>query len=187
MNISKCLRMLATESSIHTLRISAITVSDRVVYADTSSFDKTQDDPERNRTGQIKNEDTWCKALWHLICRIRYNSESTQGVVVWEALCTFVRNRDGNLNAPYLYYDGDKVVLNWNWLENDWNGNNPALRLANLFISPPSLSWGSFVYPEVVEWILKVCHSNRPNLYQIPQFLRKEKCIFGRQNFLSPK
>ena len=36
MNISKQLRLLATESSIHTLRISATTVSDRVVYVDTS-------------------------------------------------------------------------------------------------------------------------------------------------------
>ncbi len=28
------------------------------------------------------------------------------------------------------------MIVNWNWLENRWNGNNPAL-LANLFISPP--------------------------------------------------
>lgn len=122
MNISKRLRILATESSIHTSRIFATKVSNRVVYADTS-----------------KNEDTWCKMLWHFRCRIRYNSESIQGVVVWEAFCTFVRNRDGNLNAPYLYDDGDKVVLNWNWLENDWNDNNPALRFATLFISLPFL------------------------------------------------
>jgi len=30
------------------------------------------------------------------------------------------------------------VVVNWNWLENRWNGNNPAL-LANLFISLPAI------------------------------------------------
>lgn len=41
-----------------------------------------------------------------------------------------VQNRDGNLNVPYLYENGGKVVLNWNWLDNDWNGNNPALRHA---------------------------------------------------------
>ena len=59
----------------------------------------------------------------------------------------FVQNRDisGNLNVPYLYENGDKVVLNWNWLDNDWNSNNPAVRFATLFISPPH-SRGSFVF-----------------------------------------
>jgi len=42
-----------------------------------------------------------------------------------------VRHRDGNLNVPYLYENDDKVVLNWDWTGNDWNGNNPALRLAS--------------------------------------------------------
>jgi len=41
-----------------------------------------------------------------------------------------VQNRDGNLNVPYLYENGDEVVLNWNWLDNDWNDNNLALRHA---------------------------------------------------------
>lgn len=44
----------------------------------------------------------------------------------------FVRNHDGNLNVPYVYDDGNKVVVNWNWLDNDWNGNNPAARFATL-------------------------------------------------------
>lgn len=47
-------------------------------------------------------------------------------------LYTFVRNDDGNLNVPYLIEIGGKVVLNWNWLDNDWNSTNPALRFANL-------------------------------------------------------
>ena len=49
----------------------------------------------------------------------------------------FVRNRDGNLNVPYLYENGDQVKLKWNWLDNDFNDNNPALRFAPLFISNP--------------------------------------------------
>ena len=48
-----------------------------------------------------------------------------------------VRNSDGNLNVPYLYDDGKVVKLDWNWLENDWNDNNPALRFATYFISLP--------------------------------------------------
>jgi len=48
--VGKCgrSRFLAAEASIHTLRISAIKVSDRVMYEDTS-----------------KNEDTWCDELSH--------------------------------------------------------------------------------------------------------------------------
>ena len=64
-------------------------------------------------------------------------------MVAWKAFCIYVRNRDGNLNVPYLYENGDKVILNWNWLDNDWNGNNPALRHATRIIS--LLLWqGSF-------------------------------------------
>ncbi|TSC83432.1 MAG: hypothetical protein G01um101417_605 [Parcubacteria group bacterium Gr01-1014_17] len=47
----------------------------------------------------------------------------------------FVPNRDGNLHVPYLVENGGEVVLNWNWLDNDWDANNPALRFANLFVS----------------------------------------------------
>ena len=45
----------------------------------------------------------------------------------------FVQNRNGNLNVPYLYENGDKVVVNWNWLDNNFNSNNPALRFGNFF------------------------------------------------------
>ena len=55
-----------------------------------------------------------------------------------------VRNQNGYLSVPYLYENDDKVVLNWNWVDNDWNDNNPALRHATHFISP-LLRQGSFV------------------------------------------
>lgn len=58
--------------------------------------------------------------------------------VIWAVFYTFVPNRDGNLNVPYLVENGGKVVLNWNWLDNDWDANCPALRFANLFVSPLS-------------------------------------------------
>ncbi|MBI2439610.1 MAG: hypothetical protein HYV45_03380 [Candidatus Moranbacteria bacterium] len=51
------------------------------------------------------------------------------------AFYTYVQNRNGNLNVPYLYED-DEVVVNWNCLDNNWNDNNPALRFAILFFSP---------------------------------------------------
>lgn len=49
---------------------------------------------------------------------------------------TFVQNDDGNLNVPYLYENDDKVILNWNYVDNNFNSNNPAARFATLFISP---------------------------------------------------
>jgi hypothetical protein len=47
------------------------------------------------------------------------------------AFHTFVENQNGNLNVPYLYENDGKVVVNWNWLDNNWNSNNPALRFRN--------------------------------------------------------
>ena len=58
---------------------------------------------------------------------------------------TLVQNDDGNLYVPYLNDDGDKVVVNWNRLDNDWNDNNPAGRLATLIISLLTFCWESFV------------------------------------------
>ena len=56
-----------------------------------------------------------------------------KAVFAWKSV---VQNRDGSLRVPYLYDNGDDVVLNWNWLDNDWNSNNPALRFANLSFLP---------------------------------------------------
>lgn len=54
------------------------------------------------------------------------------------------RNADGNLYVRYLYWNDKQWVSNYNWLDNDWNVNNPSAQLATLFIS--LLLWqGSFV------------------------------------------
>ncbi len=42
-----------------------------------------------------------------------------------------VRHRDGDLSAPYLYEDGDKVVLHWFYLGYGWSSNYPGLRHAS--------------------------------------------------------
>ena len=42
-----------------------------------------------------------------------------------------VRNRNGSLNVPYLYENGDKVILDWDWADNDWYDYYPTLRLAS--------------------------------------------------------
>jgi hypothetical protein len=46
------------------------------------------------------------------------------------------RNANGNLYVEYLYWNGDRWNWNYNWLDNDWNSNNPAAVLANLIVLP---------------------------------------------------
>lgn len=55
------------------------------------------------------------------------------------------RNADGDLNVRYLYWDDDRWNWNYNRLDNDWNSDNPAAVSVTLFISPPTICWGSFV------------------------------------------
>lgn len=54
---------------------------------------------------------------------------------------TFVRDD----YVPYLIENGDKVILNWNHLDNNWNANNPALRRNFFHFSPDFLS-GEFCF-----------------------------------------
>jgi len=64
--------------------------------------------------------------------QLRAFPREIQGVVTQMGFYTFVQ--DGNV--PYLIENGDKVVQNWNHLDNNWNANNPALR-RNSFLSLP--------------------------------------------------
>jgi hypothetical protein len=40
------------------------------------------------------------------------------------------RNSNGNLYVRYLYWNDGAWNWNNNWLDNDWNGNNPSAVLA---------------------------------------------------------
>jgi len=53
------------------------------------------------------------------------------------------RNSNGNLYVRYLYFNNGKWQTNYNWLDNNWNINNPAAVSETFFISP-SIIWGSF-------------------------------------------
>lgn len=57
------------------------------------------------------------------------------------AFYTFVQGE----NVPYLIENDDKVVLNWNHLDNNFNANNPALRRNSFHFSPDFLS-GEFCF-----------------------------------------
>jgi len=49
------------------------------------------------------------------------------------------------LYVRYLYRNGGRWDWNYNWLDNDWNSNNPAAVRATLFMTPSVSHWGSFV------------------------------------------
>jgi len=114
----------AAESSIHASGVSAVKASGRVVH-ETS-----------------KNEDTWCKKLAHLKCRIIFNPERIRWVVARKAFYTF-RNPNGNRYVFYLYRNDDGAWnWNYNWLDNDWNDRHLSAGRATLFFSPPKIFLG---------------------------------------------
>jgi hypothetical protein len=57
----------------------------------------------------------------------------------------FLQNPNGNRYVLYLYWNDGKWNWNYNWLDNNWNVNNPSLVLATLFISLPTFCPESFV------------------------------------------
>lgn len=60
------------------------------------------------------------------------------------ASCTY-RNADGNLYVRYLYFNEGHWQANYNWLDNDFNANNPAVVRATYFISLSAFSGESFL------------------------------------------
>ena len=46
-------------------------------------------------------------------------------VFLWGSV---VQDRDGRLDVPCLYEDGDEVVVDWRWLGSSWDSCYPALR-----------------------------------------------------------
>ena len=51
-----------------------------------------------------------------------------KAVFAWQGV---VLNRNGRLFVPYLCESGDEVVLVWDWLDDDFDGDDPALRHAS--------------------------------------------------------
>ena len=46
--------------------------------------------------------------------------------------CILLRNSDGNLNVPYLYWNDDRWVLDFYWVDNDFNDNDRLARSYSL-------------------------------------------------------
>ena len=89
------------------------------------------------------------------------------------AIC-IKRHPDNPENVYYVYWNDDRWVTNWNWLDNDWNGNYRVLRRqsshspvfaagvsfyidSSLRIHPPSMLPASFSFPANCEyWIVSI-------------------------------
>ena len=82
----------------------------------------------------------------------------------------FVQNSNGNLNVPYLYENGDKVVVNWNWLDNNFNSNNPALRFGNSFHFSLAFVAGEFCFAS--------CPLQPQSIFPISSTLRDKATYF---------
>ncbi len=75
---------------------------------------------------------------------IRFNPESTRGMVAWAAGRIFNWQRPGgNRNVPYLNDWDDKRKLNLNSFENDWNENYRFAAVRNwiYLTKPPPRRW----------------------------------------------
>jgi hypothetical protein len=57
------------------------------------------------------------------------------------------RDADGNLYVRYLNWNGDRWDWNYNWLDNDWNENNPSAVSATFNHSSARLV-GVFLLPD---------------------------------------
>ena len=92
-----------------------------------------------------KNKDTWCSVLGRWSLQIRFNPKSIQWVVLKVIYCIILRDSDGNLNVPYLNWNGDRWVLNFNWLDNDFNDNDRLARGYSLYSPPIYIGGVSFL------------------------------------------
>jgi len=59
------------------------------------------------------------------VFRNLFKSFKSKAVFGWRSV---VEVRNGHLDVPCLYEDGDWVVLSWRWLDNGWDSRRPALR-----------------------------------------------------------
>ena len=108
-------------------RVFETKVSNRMIYADTSSFDKTQDDPEPVEGS--KKEVTWYRVLTHYDAKydstLRVFQKNFKG---WWFGRHFIHFRDSNgyPNVFNVEHDDDDLWLNAYYAnpDNVWNGDN---------------------------------------------------------------
>lgn len=78
--------------------------------------------------------------------RIKYSLKSIREVVLTDDTVHMALNSNDNSNVAYLKWDGNQWILNWNWLENDFNRNDLLVRARNFRgYKNSSLNWEEFV------------------------------------------
>jgi len=65
-----------------------------------------------------------------------------KAVFGWKSV---VQSHSGRLKVPGLVERDGQVLVHWNWLDNNWNSNNPGLCFATVSISLPILR-GEFCF-----------------------------------------
>ena len=85
------------------------------------------------------------------------------------------RNSNDDLYVRYLYWNDGAWNWNYNYLDNDWNDQNPSAILATLFISLPQYCWESFVFAET--W--STVHANHQAFFQLQQEVRIVRRIYS--------
>lgn len=68
------------------------------------------------------------------------------------------RNPDGNLYVRYLHWNGDEWDWNDNWLDNQWDDDNPAVLRNYFHFSPENLGEFFNNWPRQPPSILLILH-----------------------------
>ena len=79
---------------------------------------------------ELKNKVTWYTMLGHLLCRVRYNPGEHSRDGGTDGTVYVNRNSHGSRVVRCLCWNDDEWDWNYNWLDNDFNDNNPAAVLA---------------------------------------------------------
>lgn len=58
-------------------------------------------------------------------------------MVIWMAHRMIWRNPGNPENVAYVYWNDDRWIQDWNWLDNDWNDNDRLLRRKSLRFNNP--------------------------------------------------
>jgi hypothetical protein len=81
-----------------------------------------------------------------LMPQIKYNPKSIQGVVDKTILCMILLDDNRNRNVAYFYWNdkSQRWVLNFNWVDNNFNRNDRFLVPRYYLLTPPSVGGVSF-------------------------------------------
>lgn len=95
----------------------------------------------------LKKKILGAKYWWALKPQIKYNPKSIQGVVDWKMLCIILLDDNRNRNVAYFNWNekSQRWVLNFNWVDNNFNRNDRFVCPRYCLLTPPYLGGVSFI------------------------------------------